>query len=50
MRKHVLPRLFAFFDLKRDGAWDCEEFLCTAAFFRNSALEDKCKSNIMIVY
>ena len=44
IRKHVLPRLFAAMDTKRDHVIDFEEYVCAVALFRIGSTEDKIKS------
>jgi hypothetical protein len=44
IRKHVLPRLFAAMDSKRDQVIDFEEYVCAVALFRAGSTEDKIKS------
>ena len=44
IRKHVLPRLFAAMDSKRDQVIDFEEYVCAVALFRIGSTEAKIKS------
>ena len=48
IRKHVLPRLFAAMDAKRDNVIDFEEYVCAVALFRIGSTEEKIKSELQM--
>ena len=41
IRKHILPRLFAVMDGKKDNVLDFEEYVCAVALFRIGTTEEK---------
>ena len=41
IRKHILPRLFAVMDGKKDNILDFEEYVCAVALFRIGTTEEK---------
>jgi Ca2+-binding EF-hand superfamily protein len=41
IRKHILPRLFAVIDGKKDNVIDFEEYVCAVALFRIGTTEEK---------
>ncbi len=48
VRKHILPRLFAVMDGKKDNVIDFEEYVCAVALFRIGTTEEKIRVLFMM--